>query len=94
MAFQAWSYILLFFSLIALNHKYGKPYDDTRAADERRRARTLARMDEARAEAKAADAAARGKRKQARAARRREEERMGGIRGMERRWMYGHHSRA
>ena len=93
MAFQAWTYILMFFSIVALNHRYGKSYEDTFAAKERRRARTQARMAKADAAEKEADEAARKKRREAREKRRKEQERMEGIKGKERVWVYGHHTR-
>ncbi|TKA37546.1 hypothetical protein B0A54_11504 [Friedmanniomyces endolithicus] len=89
MAFQAWTYILLFFSIVALNHRYGKSYEDASAATAHRRARTHARMAKTREEEKKADVAAKERRRVKREERRREEERLEGIRGRERRWMYG-----
>ncbi|KAK0926266.1 hypothetical protein LTR29_017898, partial [Friedmanniomyces endolithicus] len=86
MAFQAWTYILLFFSIVALNHRYGKSYEDASAATAHRRARTHARMAKTREEEKKADVAAKERRRVKREERRREEERLEGIRGRERRW--------
>ncbi|KAK4951446.1 hypothetical protein LTR10_010421 [Elasticomyces elasticus] len=93
MAFQAWAYVLMFFGIVAMNHKYGESYEEVKARQERRRERTLTRMEKARAAENKADEEAKERRRMAREKRRQEEERLEAIREKERRWMYGHHER-
>ncbi|KAK3673713.1 hypothetical protein LTR78_006266 [Recurvomyces mirabilis] len=92
MAFQAWAFFIFISSIVALNHRFGKTWDDEKHETERRRARTRARLARQKREEAEAHEAARKKRKEARAKRAQEQERLAEIRADKRRWIYGQHS--
>jgi flagellar biosynthesis/type III secretory pathway M-ring protein FliF/YscJ len=91
MAFGAWSYFLFITIIIAVNHKFAKPWDDHRDGKKKRRQRTRDRMTAREEAEEAAYQESKKKRREARQKRRFEEERLEEIRQQERRWMYGHH---
>lgn len=74
--FQPFSYALMFLALVAVNHKWGKPYEEAKTQKELRRARRRARYEKDRAQDKKDFADAQEKRREARKKRRQEEERL------------------
>ena len=74
--FQAFSYGLIFLTIIACNHRWGKPYEEARIQKEKRKIRRETRYDKNRAQEKADYEASREKRREARRKRRVEEERL------------------
>ncbi|KAH9828360.1 hypothetical protein Tdes44962_MAKER09374 [Teratosphaeria destructans] len=87
--FFSWLYALLFAGIIAVNHKYGKPYDEHKETLDRHKARTHARLRKHDEEEREAHEAMRRKRREARRMRREEAERYRERREGERRWVYG-----
>lgn len=89
MAFASWAYFILVASIVALNHKIGKPWDDERGEIERKKARTRERMRQAREAEKKASEEYKRKRCEARAKEKKEAERLARVRASERVWPYG-----
>ncbi|KAK5110766.1 hypothetical protein LTR62_005643 [Meristemomyces frigidus] len=89
MAFQAWAFFIFFTSLVALNHRFAQPYDEHKAAQTKRRARTHRRMAKRAEEELREREVMAQKRRERRKEREREEARLEAIRSKQRRWIYG-----
>jgi len=86
---SAWLYGLLFTGIIALNHKFGKPYEDHKIRRKEQKERRKARYDKHREEERASLNKYKEKCREARRKEREEEERLRLARGRGRKWVYG-----
>ncbi|KAK5138356.1 hypothetical protein LTR08_003417 [Meristemomyces frigidus] len=74
--FQAFSYGLIFLTIIACNHKWGKPYEEAKVQKEKRKVRRETRYETNRAQERADYEESRVKRREARKKKRAQEERL------------------
>ena len=74
--FQAFSYGLIFLTIIACNHKWGKPWDEAKLQKGKRKTRRETRFEKNRAQERADYEASREKRREARRKKRAQEERL------------------